>query len=331
MLNDREVLGRYSGRRIVVTEGLGFLGDHLIRALSEIDCQIVRVIRPGTISGACVNTARITDVCGDMRDETLWERALPQAEFVFHLAGQTSAAVAASDPARDFEANVLPLLRLLETSRRRGIRPTVLFAGTVTETGIPTCLPVDENHPDNPVTVYDLHKLMAENYLKFYVGDNVVKGVSLRLANVYGPGPNSAHEDRAILNCMIRKALAGEKITIHGPGHLLRDYIYVDDVIEAFLAAGACIDALTGRHFVIGSGQGYTIKEAFTLVAERSALRLGRKVAVEHIAPPGQGFAIDTRNFVANPSSFARTTGWHARYALRDGIDRTIEAYLCAS
>ena len=331
MLNAREILASYAGRRIVVTGGLGFLGSHLIRVLGDIDCQIVRVLRPGAISDTRVSRAKIADVCGDIRSGELWERALPQADFVFHLAGQTSASVAARDPAGDFEANVLPILRLLETSRRRGTRPAVLFAGTVTQTGIPIRLPVDESHPDNPSTVYDLHKLMAENYLKFYAGANVVRGASLRLANVYGAGPNSAHEDRAILNRIIKKAMAGESISIHGPGHFLRDYIYVDDVISAFLTAGACIDALNGRHFVIGSGQGHAIKEAFHLVAERAALRLGREVAVEHISPPGQPLPIDTRNFVANTSSFVRDTGWRPRFTLRDGIDRTIEAYSCAS
>lgn len=326
----------YSGRHIVVTGGLGFLGAHLIRVLSDFDCKITRIIRTGAISERPISErlesrAEIVDICGDIRSGELWAHVVPQADFVFHFAGQTSNAVASGDAVLDGEANVLPMLRLLETCRSSNTTPVVLFASTVTVAGIPSHLPVDEHHPESPLTVYDLHKLIAENYLRYYSIAGFVRGVSLRLANVYGPGAHRAHKDRSTLDRMIKMALAGASIPIYGSGEFQRDYIYVDDVIGAFIAAGACIDALTERQYVIGSGRGHTIKEAFHVVAERAALKSGRAVRVENVDPPGGLTSMDTRNFIADSSRFMRATGWRANCLLREGIDRSIEAYLCAS
>jgi nucleoside-diphosphate-sugar epimerase len=186
-------------------------------------------------------------------------------------------------------------------------------------------LPVDENHPDYPVTIYDLHKLMAEGYLKHYTAQDVVRGAVLRLANVYGPGAKSSSADRGVLNLMIQKALKGETLTVYGDGNYMRDFVYVEDVAHAFLEAGAKIDGVNGQHFVIGSGQGHTIAEAVNLVAERVALKTGQRVPVIHVEPPAALSQIETRNFVADTTRFSYATGWKARVSLVEGIDRTID------
>ncbi|MFN0085046.1 MAG: NAD-dependent epimerase/dehydratase family protein [Blastocatellia bacterium] len=225
----------------------------------------------------------------------------------------------------------MPMVRLLEACRRRGRQPLVLHAGTVTQTGFSARLPVDETHPDNPMTVYDLHKQMAENYLKYYAGQGIVRGVALRLANVYGPGPGSSSAERGLLNIMVRRALAGEPLTIYGEGDYLRDFVYVDDVVDAFLMAGAGLDAhpdrLNGRHFVVGSGRGSTIADSIRLVADRVARKTARRVPVIHVAPPKPPLPIEARDFVADPRGIAAATGWRARVSLAEGIDHTIEYY----
>ena len=137
--------------------------------------------------------------------------------------------------------------------------------------------------------------------------------------------------ERGVLNRLIRKALAGEALTIYGDGRFLRDYIYVDDAAAAFLLAAARIDAVNGQHFVIGTGHGHTLEECFTLVARRVAVKTGRHVAVRHADAQGALSALDRRSFVADSSRFMRSTGWRAACALPEGIDRTIEAYSCAS
>lgn len=320
----------YRGKSVLVTGGLGFLGASLVAMLSNVDCRIIRVLRRGTNCSPIANRAKIIDVIGDIREAAVWLRALEDVDIVIHLAGQTSVQVANEDPVADFDANVLPMLQLLETCRCKGHRPIVLFSGTVTQAGMPSCLPVDERHPDMPTTVYDVHKQMAENYLKYYVNQGTVCGATLRLANVYGPGPQSSNSERGVLNRMIRRALRGEALTVYGKGDVLRDYVYVEDAARAFLLAGVSIGCTNGQHYVIGEGHGHTLEEAFNTVAARVALKTGRKVQVTHTHPPGPPLPIESRSFVADSSRFCDATGWRTEIPFAAGIDRTIEAYLCA-
>jgi nucleoside-diphosphate-sugar epimerase len=145
---------------------------------------------------------------------------------------------------------------------------------------------------------------------------------------VYGPGPRSSSADRGVLNLMLRRALAGEALTVYGSGEHIRDYIYIEDVARAFLLAAANAERLEGRYFVLGSGRGYPIAEALNLVADRAALRTGQRVPVVHVDPPATLSPIEARNFVADTTAFRQATGWTAGVGLADGIDRTIETLL---
>jgi len=322
------LLASYTGKRILVTGGTGFVGANLVGLLKDADCQIVRISRSGATAAPLRWRAKIRDVFGDIRDRAIWESTLPDSDIVFHFAAQTSLSAATENPFADLEINVLPIVHLLETCRHKGLQPIVLFSGTVTEAGIPTRLPVDETHPDKPITMYDLHKLMAENYLKYAVNQKLVRGAILRLPNVYGPGPMNSRSDRGVLNAMVRKALKGETLPLYGNGHCLRDYLYVEDIARAFLMAGVNIECVNGESFVIGSGCGHSLAEAFYLVAEHVALKTGRRVPVTRVEGHRPLTPIETRNFVADPAKFVRATGWRPNYSLGEGIDRTVESYL---
>jgi len=318
----------WTGRKILITGGAGYLASNLVRRLGDAACHIVRLDREGAAFPSSPGKARIEDVAGDIRDRSLWERLLDGTDAVFHFAAQTSVYVADESPSADLEINVAPMVALLETCSRRGYRPAVLFAGTATECGMTTRLPVDETQPDRPITIYDLHKLMAENYLKYFVARGALHGAVLRLANVYGPGPKSSSAERGVLNMMVRKALRGDALTVYGEGNHLRDYVYVEDVAAAFCAARAAIERISGLHFVIGSGRGHTIAEAIAMVAERVARTTGRRVPMTHTALTGAQSPIETRDFVADATRFTRATGWRARVSLEEGIDRTIDYFL---
>jgi len=318
----------YRDKHLLVTGSSGFIAANLIAALSNTRCTIRRLSRQGSHVLPMHGNARIEDMTGDIRDRRVWEHALEGIDTVFHFAAQTSVPAAADDPFADLDANVLPMLNMLETCRRKRLHPVVLFSGTVTEAGMTTSLPVNETQPDTPITVYDLHKLMAEQYLKYYAGQGLVRGAALRLANVYGPGTVSSGAERGVLNAMIQKALAGEALTIYGHGEYVRDYVYVTDVVDAFLAAGSAIDRLNGGHFVIGSGRGHTVAEAVTMVVEQVGRRLGHRVAVMHLDPPRMLSSIEERNFVADPGRFSGATGWQAHTPLAEGIDLTIASFL---
>jgi UDP-glucose 4-epimerase len=306
------VPGALTGKVVAVTGAAGFIGARLVSRLAGEACTVMPIVRPD-----------------DVTERAVWDRIV-DADVIIHLAAQTSVAVANDDPGRDFQANVMPMRHLIAACRDRRRTPIVVFAGTVTQAGVPSRLPVNEDAPDDPLTTYDLHKLMAEHELKAAASNGQLRGATLRLANVYGPGAHGRRADRHILNRMIDAAVNGRPLTVHGSGENVRDYVFVDDVVDAFMAAAAHGDRCNGGHFVIGSGRGTSIREAFELIAERVARSTGRRVPVTTIEPPGPASEIERRDFVADHERFSRATGWHPQTSLSEGIDRTIEALQCA-
>lgn len=315
----------YRGKTVVVSGASGYIAAALVKRLAGIAVKVVRLSRK-----ALPPLAGCSDMTGDYADPELWRLTLPDADVVFHLAAQTSFYKAAEDPDADFRANVLPMRALLESCRRAARRPFIVFAGSSTQAGLPQRTPVDESHPDVPITVYDLHKLLAEKLLEGYARQGLAHGATLRLSNVYGPGPGSSSVDRGILNAMIARALRGERLTVYGDGDAVRDYLYIDDMAEAFLAAGHGGPSLDSRHFVMGGGRGITLLEAFRLVAARVEAKTGRNIAVVSVAEPPGLSPIESRRFVADASAFRQASGWAPKVALEDGIDRTIESMALA-
>ncbi|MGZ5040603.1 MAG: NAD-dependent epimerase/dehydratase family protein [Usitatibacter sp.] len=303
----------YSGKRVVVTGASGFLGTALTRVLRDVDCEIVRVARRCVpVRGA---KAQVIDVAGDVREARTWAGALAGADYVFHLAAQTSALVADADRDADFECNVRPVEHLVAACRKAARAPVVAFAGSVTQA-------VESG--EAPPGAYEEHKLLAERLLEKSARDDGLRAVTLRLSNLYGPGPLGGSSERGVLNRMIRKALLGESLTVYGSGEFVRDYLHVDDAARAFLAAGDGIERLGAGAYVVGSGSGHTIAEAFALVAERVAQRTGRRVPVVHVEPAHALTPLQMRSFVADASAFTAATGWRARFTLAAGIDQTI-------
>ena len=308
-----------------MTGAAGFIGGRLVNRLAAEACRIIRVARTAPPSIDVPLAAEVIDVVGDVCDRATWDQ-VADADVVLHLAAQTSGAVAAGNAAADFHANVTPMRHLLDACRQRRVHPIVVFAGTVTEAGIPSRVPVTEDDTDDPITTYDRHKLMAED-------DSEGGGVARqRVRRDTAPvqrvwtGWRGVRQDRDIPNRMIAAAMQGQPLTVYGTGEYVCDYVFIEDVVDAFLMAAAHPDPINGRHFIVGSGRGVTIREAFELVAARVEARTGRRVPVITADPPGGLSDIQRRHFVADPSRFSAATGWRAAWSLADGIDRTIEA-----
>jgi UDP-glucose 4-epimerase len=315
------------GKNLLITGASGYLASNLAKFLQNIPCTLRRLTRKFTLP-SLHGEAIVEDIQGEISEVSVWTQAMQGIDIVFHFASQTSVYVADKDPESDYQANVLPMLHMLETCKEIESCPDILFAGTSTQMGLPQSLPVDEKVQDYPITIYDLHKLMAENYLKCYTRMGIVRGVTLRLTNVYGPGPKSSSENRGFLNAMISRSLSGKSPTLYGDGKHIRDYIYIDDVLSAFLKATLNISSLNQKHFILGSGEGHSISEALHHIADRVTLKLGKKINVEIVKPPEDLSPIEERNFVADSKSFSRLTGWQPVTSLTEGIGKTIETLL---
>jgi len=190
-----------------------------------------------------------------------------------------------------------------------------------------TELPVKEGGKDQPLTVYDKHKLESENTLLKYCKEAIISGCSLRLPNIYGPGILSSRSDRGILNQMIAKATKNEALTLFGDGDKIRDYLYIDDVCSAFIFAAANIKNTRGNYFNIGTGIGLSFLEVFGLIAARAKVIVGTEPEVRQIPAPAGLSAIEDRNYIADFGRFSAATGWKPEVDLKTGIDNTLRYF----
>ena len=317
----------YEGKRILITGFSGFLGNEILRLLQDVDCQCLGITRRENFKQAAESNLKI--IRGNLDEASLWQEALEGVEIVIHLAAQTSLEFAQKNPEADYRANVLPMIRLLETAKSLKKRLKIIFAGTATEAGIPETLFLDEKHPDRPITVYDAHKLEAEQALKISSSRNEIHGVSLRLCNLYGPGPDPMSSERGVLNQAVLKALKENPLFWYEGHDFIRDYLYVTDGAKAFLRAGEKTEKISGRHFVIGSGQGWKFSEAFQLAAEKVAEAVGKTaVQVKKIAAPEALNPIHSRSVVAQSQAFSNETGWTPEVPLPLGLERTVSYFL---
>ncbi len=330
---DEKISTFFESKKVLISGASGYIGSNLLNRLSEVNCEITCLTSNPNLKEFLVKEyknrkANISVSCGAYRDRSLWEKNIKNTDVIFHLASQTSFYKAESNPAEDYMDNVLPLQLLLDLVSKEEKKPFIVFAGTSTQCGIKDSQPVGEDEKDNPSTIYDLHKLIAENYLKYYCIKEEAEGCCLRLCNVYGPGPKSSNDDRGILNLMIKRGLKEEVLSIYGSGNYIRDYIFIDDVVNAFLLCPQNKKKTNGKHFILGSGKGFSVQEAISKVAEIINKKTDSKVCTEHVASPEGLLDIEFRNFVADNANLKKAIGWSADIDLKKGIEITVENFI---
>ena len=318
---------RYESRRVAITGASGYLAGALLPELVRAKANVLRVSR-----GALQPVPGTECLLADLRNGSSWDQIISFADIVFHLSSNTSVYAAEENPAASLDSTLLPVLHMAQSARRARRRPRVVLAGTATQYGLTTVVPVSEETPSNPITNYDLHKLFAERQLLVASQQGFLDGVSLRLANVYGPsGAQSRASDRGVINQAAAAALAGQPLKIFGGERCLRDYVYIADVVRAFLAVGLSEGAYAGSVFNVGSGAGVTVRDAFEQIASEAARVTGKTVPVETTAWPPGSHAIERRDFVADTSALHAATGWSPQVSFKDGVARLISELRAAS
>lgn len=317
---------RYEGKRVLVTGGLGFIGSNLGAALGAAGAEVVLLDslvpeyggRRDNVDGI---TGRVTVNISDVRDRHSLRHLLRGQDVVFNLAGQTSHLDSMTDPETDLEINCRSQLSILEECRAVNPEARIVFASTRQIYGRPRYLPVDEEHPIQPVDVNGINKTAGEWYHLLYGQVYGLPVTVLRLTNTYGPRMRVRDARQTFLGYWFRRLLTGEELVVFGDGEQKRDFTYVDDAVAAFLLA-ASEPAALGRVYNLGSDEVVSLRELAELLVRVNGAGASRLVPF-----PDDRKAIDIGDYYADFTRIRGELGWAPRVGIEEGVALSLAFY----
>jgi len=316
----------FHGARVLITGGLGFIGSMLARRLVELGAHVTLVdslipIYGGNMRNVAGIVEQVKINIADVRDEYSMDYLVQGQDFLFNLAGQTSHLDSMRDPYTDLEINCRAQLSILEACRKHNPGLKLVYASTRQIYGKPDYLPVDERHPLHPVDVNGINKMAGEWYHILYNNVYGIRASALRLTNTYGPGMRVKDTRQTFLGIWIKQLIDGEPIQIWGDGTQIRDFNYVDDVVDALLLC-AVTSAADGQIFNLGSDETINFRDLAALMVEIAGS------GQYEIKPfPPERKAIDIGDYYADYRLIQGRLGWRPKVALRTGPRRTLEFY----
>jgi nucleoside-diphosphate-sugar epimerase len=316
---------------IAVLGASGYVGSAVAMAFSRHPVRLRLVARrlssipPGGL-------ARIEACRADLTVTDSLSRIVAGADAVVHLAAYRAGASlrVSADAAAAERVNVglmHSLTAAIRAGKRDGPPPVLVFAGSTLEVGTPATMWINGTEPDEPRTAYGHQKLASEQALKAATAEGSVRGITLRLPTVFGHCAAARTTDQGVVTAMVRRALAGQPLTMWRDGAMARDLLYLDDTARAFVSALDHAGELAGRHWLLGAGRPIQVCDLFTLIADIVSCATGRPpVPVISVQPPAQALVTDFHDVAVDSSAFRTVTGWHPRVSLREGISRTVRA-----
>jgi UDP-glucose 4-epimerase len=301
--------------RALVTGGAGFIGSHVVDAYVQAGLDVAIVDNLATGSRANLHSAaRLYEV--DIRDGAELDRVFADERpaIVSHQAAQASVRGSMEDPLRDAATNVLGSLNVLEASRKFGVRKLIYAATGGAAVGEPRYLPVDEDHPVEPLSPYGSSKHAVEHYVSLYRQTFGLDTTILRYTNIYGPRQDPRGE-AGVIAIFAGLMLTGGQPVVNGTGEQERDYVYVGDVARANVLA---LEKGDGRMFNIGTGVSTSVNELFDMLAELTGYGEPRRHGP---ALSGEVFRIYVTNDRAR-----RELGWEPTVTLDEGLRLTVES-----
>jgi UDP-glucose 4-epimerase len=306
--------------RVLVTGGAGFIGAGLVERLlaegEEVD--VIDDLSTGSLANLGPARAQATGRLSfhrlDIRHPGLAELvAARQPEMIFHLAAQADVRVSVDNPALDADINILGSLHLCQAALAAGTRKIVFAGSGGTLYGVPEELPVDEGHSRRPVSPYGVAKKAVGDYLHYYREIRGLDYTVLALANVYGPRQDP-HGEAGVVAIFAGKLLAGETPTIFGDGEQTRDFVFVDDVVDAFARARSGGSGLLAN---VGTGVETSVNELFSTMA-----RLTETTEAPTYSPARPG---ELARSALDPALLGEELGWKPLHTLEDGLARTLD------
>lgn len=316
----------YKDKKALITGGLGFIGSTLAIRLAEYGADVLLVdslIKD--YGGNMFNIDTIKDKArvniSDVRDRSSMDCLVRDIDCLFNLAGTLSHIDSMRDPFTDLQINCVSQLSILEACRYNNSNVKIVFSGTRGQYGSAIHLPVDENHPQQPLDVNGINNMAGEWYHILYSRTYPeIRAASLRLVNTYGPRHQMKHHRQGIINWFIRQIIDGEEVKIFGDGQQVRDTNYIDDVVDALLLAMADNKA-DGEVFNLG-GEPINLLDLV-----KKMIEIYGKGSYRLIEYPEKMKHIEVGDFVADNSKIKRVLGWNPKISLEEGLNRSFEYY----
>lgn len=312
-------------QKVMITGGAGFIGSHLARRLVSMGAEVILVdsLIPqygGNLHNLHDIAEKVTLNISDVRDPHSMKFLVQGVDLVFNLAGQTSHMDSMHDPFTDLDINSRAQLSILEALRLHNPTARVVFASTRQLYGRPDYLPVDEKHPQRPVDVNGINKIAGESYHLLYHSVYGIPTCALRLTNTYGPGMRICDARQTFVGIWIRRLLEGKPFDVWG-GEQLRDFNYVEDVVDAFISAAENPRAF-GRVFNLGSDEVVSLS---ALASQLVAANGGGEFIKQEF--PAERKKIDIGDYYSDFSLIKETLGWRPRVNLEEGLKRTLDYF----
>jgi len=319
-------LSTFNGSRILITGGMGFIGSNLAIKLVELGADVT--IADAMIEGYGGNLFniepikdRVTVNFSDIRDVNVMNYLVKEKDYIFHLAGQVDHILSLSDPFPDIDMNIKGTAVLMEACKHFNPKAKVVYTGTRGQYGPATSLPVNEDAPTHPKGIYEISNLTAEKIMQVYYDVHGIPSVLLRLTNVYGPRAQMLHPRYGVVNWFVRLAVDDDTIKVFGDGQIKRDFLYVDDCVDAILAC-ALTDTAYGEVLNVGVDHPTNFVELANTLIE--VVGSGRW----EFAPfSPERKAQEPGDFYSDITKIKRITGWQPTTPLPDGLRSTVAFY----
>jgi UDP-glucose 4-epimerase len=309
------------GRLCVLLGGGGFIGTNLARRLAKEGADVRIISRKLSFPGDIPDRVEFRRI--DFSETPLVASAIHGADYLFHLVHASIPQTANADAAGDVERSVLPTLRLLDRCRDLRPRRLIYLSSGGTVYGVPVRVPIDESCPTDPISAYGISKLMTEKYVQMFSRQHGFDCSIIRLSNPYGPF-QTARNGQGLIAELVRRFICNIPIEVWGDGSIIRDYIYIDDAIDALVKAS--MTEMASAIYNVGSGTGTSINElihALTDIFDR--------------APPvihKEARAYDLKCNVLDVKRAVAELRWKPQTDLADGLQRAaawMSSYLTQS
>lgn len=302
--------------RCLVLGGCGFLGSHLVDELVNQGHQVA-VFDKVNVDAKNIshNLEKVDLIKGDFANKDDLRRAIGETEYIFHFIGTSLPQSSTENPVYDIQTNVISTINLLEMAKSSKIKKIIYASSGGTVYGIPQRIPIPEDHPTNPICAYGISKLMVEKYLHLYLNLCGLDYVSLRMSNAYGERQDPSRS-QGVVAVFLANIIKGKPVNIWGDGKIVRDYVYVKDIVDACLKATESKQTKY-RIFNIGSGDRISLNELIEIIRKTT----GREIKIKYT----KGRKIDVPINVLDTALAKEVLGWESRVSIEEGIKKVLE------